>query len=84
MRKKISFPSHNSESKNKSIALDVLFAENDKEEIKEADMSKHNFNQENKVIPLTIINFERWHYLALKKLSFLLWKITLITMIIIV
>ena len=50
-QKEISFPSHKKdwkkfESNTNSIALNVLLAENNKEEIKEAYTSKHNFNGE--------------------------------------
>ena len=45
--------------------------------MKQVYISKHNFNLENKVIPLTIKDGEKRHYLAVKNLSTLLRGITL-------
>ena len=66
--------SKNFESNNKSIAVNALFAENDKEEIKQAHIFtvkffKHNFNHENKIL-LMINDGNKWHYLAVKRLSY--------------
>ena len=41
-----------------------------------AYISKHNSNREKQVIILIILNKQRWHYLAVKKLSALLRGIT--------
>ena len=54
-----------------------MFVKNYKEEMKQAYISKHNFNLENKVIPFTIKDGEKRHYLAVKNLSALLRRITL-------
>ena len=66
----------------KIIALNVLYIE--KEKTYSAYVSKHNSNHEKQVILLMIPNGEgreakfqeRWHYLAVKKLSALLRGIT--------
>ena len=47
-----------------------------KEKIYPAYVSKHNSNREKQVILLMISNGEKWHYLAVKKLSALLRGIT--------
>ena len=47
-----------------------------KEKICPAYVSKHNLNREKQVILLTISKGEKWHYLAVKKLSVLLRGIT--------
>ena len=44
-------------------------------EIRHAYKSKHNFKHKNQVILLVITDGEKWHYLALKKLSELLREI---------
>ena len=46
------------------------------EEIRHAYKSKHNLKRENQVILLMITDHEKWHYLAVKKLSALLKRIT--------
>ena len=46
------------------------------EEIRHAYKSKHNLKRENQVILLMINDGEKWHYLAVKKLSALLKGIT--------
>ena len=46
------------------------------EEIRHAHKSKHNLKHENQVIPLMSTDGEKWHYLAVKKLSTLLKGIT--------
>ena len=46
------------------------------EEIRHAYKSKHNLKRENQVILLMITDDEKWHYLAVKKLSALLKRIT--------
>ena len=40
-----------------------------------AFISKHNFNHENQIILLKILNGQRWYYLAIKELSALLNEI---------
>ena len=47
-----------------------------KKKIYPAYVSKHNSNREKQVILLMISNGEKWHYLALEKLSALLKGIT--------
>ena len=74
--KEIIFPSQvkdwkKCEFNNKSISFNVLFIENDKEEINQVYISKYNFNPKNKVIPL-ITDCEKWHYLWVKYLLLLL------------
>ena len=59
---------------NVTIALNVLYAK--KEKIYPAYVSKNNSNCEKQVILLMISNGEKWHYLAVKKLSALLRGIT--------
>ena len=46
------------------------------EEIRHAYKSKYNLKHENQVILLMITDGEKWHYLAVKKLSILLRGIT--------
>ena len=53
-----------------------MFPENDKEEIKQVYISKHNFNCGNEVILLMITDSEKCHYSAVKNLSALLRVIT--------
>ena len=72
--KEIDFPSHSKdwkkfESNNKSIALNILYAPHDTQEIRHAYKSKHNLNRKNQVILLMITDGEKWHYLAVKSLS---------------
>ena len=57
--------------KNKTIALNVLFSPNNREEIKQAYISKHNSKREKQVI-LIITDGKKWHYLATKNLLVLL------------
>ena len=64
------------EPNNISIALNIFCLPYNTEEIRHAYESKHNLKRENQVIFLIITNGERWHYLALKKLSALLRRIT--------
>ena len=64
------------EKNNKSIALNILYVPYNTEEIGHAYKSKYNLNCENQVILLMIIDGEKWHYLAEKKLSALLRGIT--------
>ena len=46
------------------------------EKIGHAYKSKHNLDRENQIILLMITDVEKWHYLAVKKLSALLKGIT--------
>ena len=66
------------ESVNKSIAsfLMFFFVENNNKEIKQAYISRNNFNFKNKVFLLMITDGEKWHYHAVKNLSALLRGVT--------
>ena len=73
-RNKINFPSHKKdwekfESNNESIALNVLYVPYNTEQIRHAYKSKYNLKRENQVILLMITDGEKWHYLAVKKIS---------------
>ena len=77
--KEIDFPSNKNnwktfELNNKSIALYILHMPYKK--IWHASKSKHNLNCENQITFLLITDVEKWHYLAVKKLSALLKGIT--------
>ena len=63
-------------SKNKSIALNILYVPHNSKEIRNAYKSKYNLNRENQVILLMITDGVKWHYLAVKSLSALFRKIT--------
>ena len=58
----------NFEQNNESIALNVLFLSQDSEEIKLLYKSKHNLEQENKVLLLMINDNddEKYHYFTVK------------------
>ena len=78
--KEIDFPSHkkdwkNSDSNNKSVALEILYVPHNTEKIRYAYKSKYNLNHENQVILLMITDDEKWHYLAVKRLPALLRRI---------
>ena len=64
------------EQKNKTIALDILYVPHNKKERCVAYESKYNRKRENQVILLMITDGEKWHYLAVKSLSRLLYEIT--------
>ena len=64
------------ELNNKSIALNILYVPHNTEKICHAYKSKYNLTRENQVILLMITDGEKWHYLAVKKLSALLRVIT--------
>ena len=49
------------------MALSVLFSPNNKEQIRQVYISKHNLYCENQVILLTMTYIEKWHYLVIKK-----------------
>ena len=76
---KVNFPSEKDdwkkfEKNNVTIALNVLYAKKGK--TYPAYVSKHNSNCEKQVIIFMIPNGEGWYYLAVKKLSTLLNRIT--------
>ena len=65
--KEIDFSSHgkdwkNFESKNKSVALNILHVPHNTEKIRHAYKSKYNLTRENQVILLMITDGEKWHY----------------------
>ena len=65
------------EQNNKEIALNVLFVTHDKKEIELAYKSKYNQKRKKQVILLMITDKNnRWHYLAVKRLSALSRGIT--------
>ena len=76
--KEIDFPAQPSkdwkkfESNNKSIALNVLYIPYDTEKIRLVYKSKHNFKCKNQLILLMTTDDQKWHYLAVKRLSALL------------
>ena len=79
--KEIDFPSNKNDWKkfeliNKSVALEILYVPDNTEKIRRAYKSKYNLEREKQVILLLISDGEKWHYLAAKKLSALLWGIT--------
>ena len=53
-----------------------MYVPHNTEEIRHACKSKRNLKRENQVILLMITDGEKWHYLAVKKLSALLKGIT--------
>ena len=57
------------ELNNKSIALNILYVPHNTEETRHTYKSKYNLKHENQVILLMITDGEKWHYLAVKKLS---------------
>ena len=77
----INFPSTGKDWKkfelnNTSIALNILYVPHDTEKICHAYKSKYNLTRENQVILLMISGGEKWHYLAVKKMSALFRGIT--------
>ena len=64
------------ESNNKSIARNILCVPHNTKKICHACKSKCNLTLENQVILLMITDGEKWHYLAVKKLSALLRGVT--------
>ena len=64
------------EENNDTIALNLLYVRHNKKEIRIAYESKYNRKRENQVISLMITDGEKWHYLAVKSLSRLLYEIT--------
>ena len=78
---KINFLSHGkdwkkSESNNKSIAPNIFYVPYNTELIRHAYKSKYNLTRENQVILLMIMDGEKWHYFAVKRLSALFRGIT--------
>ena len=76
---RINFPSKKHgwkkiEKNNVTITLNVLYVK--KEKIYPSYVSKNNSNRHKQVILLMIPNREKWHYLAIKKLSAVLREIT--------
>ena len=67
----------NFESNNKSIAFNILYILYNIEEIIHANKSKNILKLENQAILLMITDGEKWHYLAVKKLSALFGKMKL-------
>ena len=57
------------------IALKISYVPYNSEQIRPAYISKHNSKRENQVILLMITDNEKWHDLAVKKLSALICKI---------
>ena len=79
--KEIYFPSQvkdwkKFESNNKSIALNILYVLHNTENIRHAYKSKYNLTRENQVILLMVTDGEKWHCLAIKRLSALFRRIT--------
>ena len=77
----IDFPSTGKDWKkfdlnNKSIALNILYVPHNTEKICHGYKSKYSLTRKNQVILLMITDGEKWHYLAVKKLSALLRVIT--------
>ena len=77
----MNFPSNKKDWKkfekdNKTIAHNILYVSHNTEEIRYAYKSKHNLKRRNQVILLMITHDEKWHYLAVKKLSALLRETT--------
>ena len=64
------------ELNNSSITLDILYVPYNTEQIRLACKSKYNFKCENKIVLSMITDRKKWHYLAVKSLSALLWGIT--------
>ena len=56
----------NFEQNNKSIALNVLFASQNSEEITLVYKSEHNYNRENNALLLMINDDEKYYYFAVK------------------
>ena len=79
--KKINFPSHKEnwkkfEQNNKSIALNILYVPHNTEEIRPEYKSKYSIKCKFQVNLLMITDGNKWHYLAITKLSVLLGGIT--------
>ena len=64
------------EENNKSISLNILYVSHNTKQIRLAYKSKYNHNCNNQVILLMITDGEKWHDLAVRRLSALLRRIT--------
>ena len=64
------------EENNKSISLNILFVSHNTKQIRLAYKSKYNHKCNNQVVLLMITDGEKWHYLAVRRLSALLRRIT--------
>ena len=64
------------EQNNEAIALNILYVLHNEKEVCVAHESKYNRKGVNQVILLMITDGEKWHYLAIKSLSRLLYGIT--------
>ena len=77
----IDFPSKSKdwrkfELNNESVALNILYVPHKTRKICLAYKSKHNLTREKQVILLIITDREKWHYIAVTKLSGLLRGVT--------
>ena len=64
------------EENNKSISLNILYVSHNTKQIRLAYKSKYNHKCNNQVVLLMITDGEKWHYLAVRRLSALLRRIT--------
>ena len=64
------------EENNKSISLNILYVSHNTKQIRLAYKSKYNHKCYNQVVLLMITDGEKWHYLAVRRLSALLRRIT--------
>ena len=64
------------EENNKSISLNILYVSHNTKQISLAYKSKYNHKCNNQVVLLMITDGEKWHYLAVRRLSALLRRIT--------
>ena len=58
-----------------STALHILYVPHNTEKGRHTYKSKYNFKRENQVVLLMITDGEKWHYLALKRLSALFTEV---------
>ena len=70
------------ELNNESIALNILYVPHKTRKISLAYKSKHNLTREKQVILLMITDREKWHYIAVKRLSGLLRGVNVIITVI--
>ena len=64
------------EENNKSISLNILYVSHNTKQIRLAYKSKYNHKCNNQVVLFMITDGEKWHYLAVRRLSALLRRIT--------
>ena len=64
------------EENNKSISLNILYVSHNTKQIRLAYKSKYNHRCNNQVVLFMITDGEKWHYLAVRRLSALLRRIT--------